>query len=318
LRSATPATRFRLQKFLSPSAHGVLWFPAYSGRQVARGKCTAATSEPSSDYAWPPAVAGFDMPSPSVGSQADAKPVMVAFFSGRPDHYWIEAFASEVGDFKARHELVDVRIDARGLVVTGSALQLRSLTGPLRDFVHRVSRISLQRRVLERISRKNASTSVLAENAAAVRDVDLVAKLPMVASILEAVSRETGMRFATVARVSETRWTACAVYDTINFGLRAGQDLVLETTICNEIREHGHTVTFDHASTHPLYSRHPTPALYGFESYISVPIYRANGRFFGTLCAVDPEPRSIDEPTIQAFEQFASALGEVIDAAIPE
>ncbi|WP_238149583.1 GAF domain-containing protein [Dyella jiangningensis] len=276
-----------------------------------------ATFESSSDYAWPPAVSGFDMPKPSTCGQADAKPVMVAFFSGRPDHYWIEAFASEVGDFKSRHELIDVRIDARGLVVTGPVLQLRSLTDHLRDFVHRVSRISLQRRVLERISRKDASTSVLAENAAAVRDVDLVAKLPVVASILEAVSRETGMRFATVARVSETRWTACAVHDTINFGLRAGQDLVLETTICNEIREHGHTVTFDHASAHPLFSTHPTPALYGFESYISVPIYRADGRFFGTLCAVDPEPRHIDQDTVRAFETFARALGEAIDATIP-
>lgn len=246
------------------------------------------------------------------------KPVMVAFFSGRPDHYWIEAFASAVCDFKSQHELADVRIDARGLVVTGPASQLRSLTSHLRDFVHRVSRISLQRRVLERIGRKDASSSGHAENAAAVRDVDLVARLPVVASILEAVSRETGMRFATVARVSETRWIACAVYDTIDFGLRAGQDLVLETTICNEIREHGHTVTFDHASTHPLFSKHPTPALYGFESYISVPIYRKDGRFFGTLCAVDPEPRPIDQATIQVFEKFAGALGEAIDAAIPE
>lgn len=26
---------------------------------------------------------------------------MVAFFSGRPDHYWIEAFATEVREFKS-------------------------------------------------------------------------------------------------------------------------------------------------------------------------------------------------------------------------
>lgn len=277
-----------------------------------------ATPKLSSEYVWPPAVVGFDMPSPSTAGHEDAKPVMVAFFGGRPDHYWIQAFASEVCAFKAQHQLADVRIDARGLVVTGPASRLRSLTGHLRDFVHRVSRISLQRRVLERISGTDASTSGHAENAAAARDVDLVARLPVVASILEAVSRETGMRFATVARVSETRWTACAVYDTLGFGLRAGQDLALETTICNEVREHGHTLTFDHASTHPLFSKHPTPALYGFESYISVPIHRADGRFFGTLCAVDTEPRPIDQATIQAFEKFARELGETIEAAIAE
>lgn len=271
----------------------------------------------SSAYAWPPSVVGFDMPSPSVNGYEGAEPVMVAFLSPRPDHYWIEAFASEVREFKSQHELADIRIDARGLVVKGPAPQLRGLTVHLRDFVHRVSRISLQRRVIERINRNDDASPGTTENAAAVRDVDLVARMPVVATILESVSRETGMRFATVARVSETRWTACAVYDTINFGLRAGQDLALETTICNEIREHGRTVTFDHASTHPLFSKHPTPALYGFESYISVPIYRASGQFFGTLCAVDPLPRHLDQATIKVLERYARAIGDAIDAALP-
>lgn len=266
----------------------------------------------STEYVWPPSVAGFDMPSPSVDGENGTDPLMVAFLSARPDHYWIEAFASEVAEFKTQHGLLDVRIDARQLVVTGDAAQLRSLTVDLRDFVHRVSRISLQRRVLERLA--PGFTSAAAEHAAAARDVNLVAHMPGVAAILEAVSRETGMRFATVARVSDTRWTACAVYDTINFGLRAGQDLVLETTICNDIRQHGQTVTFSHASTHPQFSKHPTPALYGFESYISVPIYRADGQFFGTLCAVDPQPRDLDEATVRVVENFARAIGAEIDA----
>lgn len=265
-----------------------------------------------SEYVWPPSVSGFDMPSPLPGGDSGAGPLMIAFLSGPPDHYWIEAFAAEVADFKSRHGLLDVRIDARQLIVTGAAPQLRSVTADLRDFVHRVSRISLQRRVLERFA--PGFTSTAAEHAAATRDVNLVAHLPGVAAILEAVSRETGMRFATVARVSDTRWTACAVHDTIHFGLRAGQDLVLETTICNEIREHGRTVTFSHASTHPQFSKHPTPALYGFESYISVPIYRANGQFFGTLCAVDPQPRYLDQATVAIVENFARAIAAEIDA----
>jgi GAF domain-containing protein len=136
--------------------------------------------------------------------------------------------------------------------------------------------------------------------------------MPSVAAILEEVSRATGMRFATVARVTDTRWTACAVYDTINFGLQPGQDLALETTICNEIREHGQTVVFNHASTHPLFSKHPTPALYGFESYISTPIYRDDGQLFGTLCSVDPQPRRLDQATVQLLEKFARAIGAEI------
>ncbi|TBR35807.1 MULTISPECIES: GAF domain-containing protein [Dyella] len=273
------------------------------------------TQESSSDYAWPPSVVGFDMPSST--THPDVPPVMIALLDTQPDHFWIEAFACEVETFRKRHELEQVRLDVRSLVVAGPIAKLRGLTTTVRDFVHRVSRISLQRRVMERL-RSGSSSTPEEENQAATRDVDLVAHIPVIGKILEAVSRETGMRFATVARVSDTRWTACAVYDTINFGLRAGQDLVLETTICNEIREHGHIVTIDHASAHPHYSRHPTPALYGFESYISIPIYRADGRFFGTLCAVDPLPRRLDPATIRSLEKYAKAIGAEIDARSEE
>ncbi|WP_243041366.1 GAF domain-containing protein [Dyella sedimenti] len=234
---------------------------------------------------------------------------MVAFLSPRPDHYWIEAFASEVGCFKSKHQLVDVRLDVQCLVVTGTAPGLRHLTLDLRDFVHRVSRLSLQRRVIDRITLDDTSAPTAAENIAAIRDLDLVAHIPGVMEILEAVARETGMRLTTIARVSDMRWTACVVYDTINFGLQPGQDLVLETTICNEIRQHGQTVMFNHASIHPVFSRHRTPALYGFESYISVPIYRRDGQFFGTLCALDPEPRRLDQATVQLIEKYAHAIG---------
>lgn len=275
------------------------------------------SSNPPSEYVWPPSIAGFDMPSPSMVGVDGAEQVMVAFLSARPDHYWIEAFASDVHDFRSKHNLKSVQIDASSLVITGDIAQLRSLSLHVRGFVSRVSRISLQRRVIERLASEGASAPSAAENAAAIRDVDLIAHMPGIAAILEEVSRVTGMPFATVARVSDTRWTACAVYDTINFGLHAGQDLALETTICNEIREHGRTVMFNHASTHPLFSKHPTPALYGFESYISIPIYKKDGQFFGTLCAVDPQPRSLDPATVGILEKYARAIGDEIDKGAP-
>ena len=34
------------------------------------------------------------------------------------------------------------------------------------------------------------------------------------------------------------------------------------------------------------FAGHHTPAMYGFQSYISVPIILADGTFFGTLCAM--------------------------------
>jgi hypothetical protein len=42
------------------------------------------------------------------------------------------------------------------------------------------------------------------------------------------------MRFAAVARVTEDRWIACSVHDDIAFGLKLGDELAVEATICHE------------------------------------------------------------------------------------
>ncbi|WP_101927300.1 MULTISPECIES: GAF domain-containing sensor histidine kinase [Luteimonas] len=142
------------------------------------------------------------------------------------------------------------------------------------------------------------------------RDVEAVGRIAAVPRILEVVARTTGLRFAAVARVTESRWTACAVHDELDFGLQSGGELDVRTTICDEIRQHQQPVAFGQASTHPQFSTHRTPQLYGLESYISVPIFRASGEFFGTLCAIDPRPSRVDDPdTIRTLELFAQLIG---------
>jgi signal transduction histidine kinase len=57
------------------------------------------------------------------------------------------------------------------------------------------------------------------------------------------------------------------------------------------------------------YCGHPTPAMYGFQSYISMPIILPNGTFFGTLCAIDPKPAKLKNPeTIGMFKLFAELI----------
>jgi signal transduction histidine kinase len=146
------------------------------------------------------------------------------------------------------------------------------------------------------------------------RDVALIGRIGIVPKLLRVVSRTTGLRFTAVARVTEDTWMACAVHDEINFGLQPGGELVLESTICNDIRQNPHSVIFGQASTHPIYSLHHTPKLYGFESYISVPIFRKNGEMFGTLCALDPMPAKLDDPSIvESFELYAELIAAHIE-----
>jgi signal transduction histidine kinase len=145
-------------------------------------------------------------------------------------------------------------------------------------------------------------------------DIQSISRIKAIPMILQVVTRITGMRFAAVARVTETSWTCCAAYDLIEFGLKSGDELKLETTICNEIRQHHQPVVFGHASDHPTFSSHPTPKLYGFESYVSIPIMRADGEFFGTLCALDPQAADLDAPEIvESMELFAQLIALNLD-----
>ncbi len=146
------------------------------------------------------------------------------------------------------------------------------------------------------------------------RDVQLVGRITAVPKILHAVTHVTGLRFAAVARVTDQSWTACAVHDLIAFGLQPGGQLPLQSTFCNEIRQHHQPVIFSHASTDPRYRDHPAPKGYGFESYVSIPIFRTDGQFFGTLCALDILPVKLDEPgTVRTLELFAELIGAQVD-----
>ena len=139
-----------------------------------------------------------------------------------------------------------------------------------------------------------------------------------VQAILADVCRITGMRFAAVAYVSEQRWIACQVDDRIEFGLDPGGELEIGKTICDDIRRDGKPILIDDTDNDPDWWSHPVPILYGFHSYLSLPITLDDGAFFGTLCAIDPEPRA--EPivehldTLQALaKRVAAILGPRID-----
>lgn len=146
-------------------------------------------------------------------------------------------------------------------------------------------------------------------------DVQAVGRMEEVPTILEVVCKTTGMGFAAVARVTDSRWVACAVLDNVDFGLKPGGELKVESTICHEIRQSRDMVVIDNVDESPQYRDHHTAAIYGLKSYISVPIIRRNGSFFGTLCAIDPAPHKVDNPeTIGMFRLFAKLIANNLDS----
>ena len=146
-------------------------------------------------------------------------------------------------------------------------------------------------------------------------DVTAASRVAAIPTILDVICRTTGMGFAAVAHVTARQWVACCVQDMIGFGLAAGDELPVETTLCDEIRKHRHPIIIDDVQTDPDFCGHKTPALYQFRSYISVPIVMPDGSFFGTLCAIDPQPHHLNTKEIVAsFTLYAELIAFHLDA----
>lgn len=143
-----------------------------------------------------------------------------------------------------------------------------------------------------------------------IRRVGLIREVPL---ILDACQAFTGMGFVAVARVTEDRWITCASLDRIGFGLLPGDELDVRSTLCQEVRAAGETVVIPDVEASERYRDHATPRRYGFRSYISVPILRADGRPWGTLCAIDPAPREIGAAVLSAFQLFAQLIALDLD-----
>lgn len=148
-------------------------------------------------------------------------------------------------------------------------------------------------------------------------DVSAIQRMATVPSIFEVIHRVTGMGYAAIARVTAKRWIACAVRDEIALGIGPGAELDLHTTICDEIRGHGRSIVIENVAEDPIYRDHRTPKLYGFQSYLSVPILRGNGDLFGTLFALDPAPtRLANGLAVTTFNLFAQLISLQLDADV--
>ena len=142
-----------------------------------------------------------------------------------------------------------------------------------------------------------------------------VQEIGTVGQILETIAAITGLGFVAIAHVTEHAWTTCAVRDKLDFGLKPGDRLDVDTTMCQEVRATGEMIVIDHVQDSTLYRHHPTPAMYGFQSYFSVPIFRTGGEYFGTLCGLDPAPMLLSTPaTVSTLQLFAQLISTQLES----
>ncbi|SEL00677.1 hypothetical protein SAMN05428989_1242 [Pseudoxanthomonas sp. GM95] len=265
-----------------------------------------------------PQIVGFDLPSPMAQGRGQQGDVLVAMLDGIPAVEWRQCFLQEAARRVSQRQVADLRLVGATIASVAGSVELRLLPALLQDVVFLVN-VRCQR-LLAAGSALPAGAPVPTGDADATdfrqEEVRHVAQTPGMQHTLERVAAITGMRFVAIARIADKRWTALAVHDLLNFGLHPGQDLLLESTICNEIRGHGQVVTFNQASTDKRFATHPTPALYGFESYISVPLILEDGEFFGTLFALDIAPAALDAAAIADVTALARELARSLSAVL--
>jgi signal transduction histidine kinase len=144
-----------------------------------------------------------------------------------------------------------------------------------------------------------------------VREIQAIAAVPRV---LETVATMTGLGFICIAHVTDTTWTTCAVHDQLGFGLQAGDPLDVTTTLCEEVRATRQPIVIDSVRDSDSYRDHHAPRLYGFQSYFSIPIFRPDGDYFGTLCGLDSEPAALSEgATVSALTLFAELISRQLE-----
>ena len=147
-------------------------------------------------------------------------------------------------------------------------------------------------------------------------DLELVGRIDSVPKILGAVKHITGMGFVVITRTTDTRWIACKTLDTNGVGLRPGDVLDIDRTICGDAQDHRSPVVIDRVSSDPRYAGSVAARSADFESFLSFPIILKNGSVFGTLCAFDPEPRPLQGTSIvETLGFFADLLAAQIDDA---
>ena len=147
------------------------------------------------------------------------------------------------------------------------------------------------------------------------KSVDEIQAIGAVPKILETVAAMTGLGFVCIAHVTDDAWVTCAVLDKLAFGLKPGDELDVTTTLCEEVRDTARSVIIDHVAESTQYAGHHTPRIYGFQSYFSIPVFRTDGRYFGTLCGLDPKPIKLSDPvTVSTLHLFAELISKQLDA----
>lgn len=140
-----------------------------------------------------------------------------------------------------------------------------------------------------------------------------VLALASVPHMLEIIGRKTGARFVAITEPAEGGWTISAARSWPGSGMEVGNRLEAQAAILDGANGR-EMVVIDDLSGDPRWREHVALLQYGVRSFLSVPIFRPGGTFFGTICLFDRAPRLLDEPvTLGVIGAFARLIGRQLE-----
>ena len=113
-------------------------------------------------------------------------------------------------------------------------------------------------------------------------------------SALSLLHQRLGFKLWMVTRTEGNDWIVLHTEDS-GYGVEPGQVFQWSDSFCSRMMAGLGPQAAPDASAIDAYNEAPIGKQVLIGAYVGVPIYRADGSFFGTLCAIDPDPQ---DPTI--------------------
>lgn len=135
----------------------------------------------------------------------------------------------------------------------------------------------------------------------------------IVDNVLHVIATNLGVRYTVVLRIEGNTATVGSLIDTEGT-LEAGAVYKFEDTFCAHMLKTGESCIPDVSAASPALQRIPAALDLDVSTYMGVPIRLNDGQIYGTLCAMDKQPRDWGTEHLKTLTLFARLLAHEFSA----
>jgi diguanylate cyclase (GGDEF)-like protein len=143
-----------------------------------------------------------------------------------------------------------------------------------------------------------------------MNDIPLMESERLGEQILQYLHQRFGFALWMITRTNGEDWIVLQAVDH-GYGVSAGKTFRWADSFCSEmVKGNGPRIAPD-SSCVEAYAKAPIGQIVPIKAYIGVPLTLSNGKFFGTLCAIDPQSQS---PEIVREQQLIELLADLLSS----